>query len=67
MRLLARQDFEGGFEVIVVVDGSRDGSAAAVRKLQTPFPLTLTEQSNQGLSRARNRGAAVARGPQGMR
>jgi glycosyltransferase involved in cell wall biosynthesis len=56
------QEFEGGFEVVVVVDGSKDGSAEALRALQAPFPLTVLEQDNQGSATARNRGSSVARG-----
>lgn len=58
---LKRQE-QRGFEVIVAVDGSSDGTAAAVRGLQVPFPISVIEQSNQGAAVARNAGAAVARG-----
>ena len=50
----------GSFEVIVVVDGSTDGTAAAVRAL--PFPITVIDQENRGAATARNRGAASASG-----
>jgi GT2 family glycosyltransferase len=50
------------FETIVVVDGSTDGTAAALRALDRPIPLTVIEQLNTGAAAARNRGAAVARG-----
>ncbi len=62
LRALAQQEFKGNFEVIVVVDGSTDGTANALRELMTPFPLTVLEQSNQGAATARNQGAAIARG-----
>lgn len=62
VRSFARQDCDSGFEVIVVVDGSRDGSTEALRSLQLPFPLVVIEQPNQGLAAARNRGASAARG-----
>ena len=50
------------FEAIVVVDGSDDGSAAALRALETPFPLAVIEQENQGAAQARNVGARAANG-----
>jgi glycosyltransferase involved in cell wall biosynthesis/peptidoglycan/xylan/chitin deacetylase (PgdA/CDA1 family) len=62
VRSLANQDFDGDFEIIVVVDGSRDGTGEALRALQLPVPLKVLEQSNQGLAAARNRGASAARG-----
>lgn len=61
VRALAAQEF-ASFEVIVVVDGSTDGSAASLRELELPFPLTVLEQVNSGQASARNRGAAEARG-----
>jgi glycosyltransferase involved in cell wall biosynthesis len=62
VRALARQEFDRSFEVIVVVDGSNDGSAEALRELFTTFALTILEQQNQGAASARNLGAAAARG-----
>ncbi|HKT82502.1 MAG TPA: glycosyltransferase [Solirubrobacterales bacterium] len=50
------------FEVIVVDDGSGDGSAAALRELQVGFPLTVLEQPNRGAAAARNAGAEAASG-----
>ncbi|HMI80942.1 MAG TPA: polysaccharide deacetylase family protein, partial [Solirubrobacterales bacterium] len=50
------------FEAIVVVDGSADGSAEALRALDVSFPLTVIEQENQGVARARTAGAAAAEG-----
>jgi GT2 family glycosyltransferase/peptidoglycan/xylan/chitin deacetylase (PgdA/CDA1 family) len=50
------------FEVVVVVDGSSDGTAAALRKLNVTFPLTVLEQRNQGRASAVNAGAERAGG-----
>jgi glycosyltransferase involved in cell wall biosynthesis len=59
---LSAQEEAPPFEVIVVVDGSVDGSAEALHALATPFPLSVVEQSNQGRPAACNRGAAAASG-----
>jgi peptidoglycan/xylan/chitin deacetylase (PgdA/CDA1 family)/glycosyltransferase involved in cell wall biosynthesis len=61
VRALEQQVFRE-FEVIVVVDGSADGTAAALRSINVPFPLTLLEQENRGRAEACNAGAAAATG-----
>jgi peptidoglycan/xylan/chitin deacetylase (PgdA/CDA1 family)/GT2 family glycosyltransferase len=61
VRRFADQQDAPPFEVVVVVDGSTDGSAPALRQLETPFPLTVLEQENAGRSAACNRGAEAAR------
>jgi peptidoglycan/xylan/chitin deacetylase (PgdA/CDA1 family)/glycosyltransferase involved in cell wall biosynthesis len=59
---LAKQQYDGVFEVVVVVDGSTDGTGAAIRSLATPFTLHVLEHPNVGASRSRNRGAEIAEG-----
>jgi peptidoglycan/xylan/chitin deacetylase (PgdA/CDA1 family)/glycosyltransferase involved in cell wall biosynthesis len=49
-------------EVIVVVDGSSDGTAAALRGVSIPMPLRVVEQPNRGAAAARNAGARLAAG-----
>jgi GT2 family glycosyltransferase/peptidoglycan/xylan/chitin deacetylase (PgdA/CDA1 family) len=62
VRALEAQESRIPFEVIVVVDGSRDGTAAALKQIGPPFRLTVLEQQNRGAAVARNSGAALARG-----
>jgi glycosyltransferase involved in cell wall biosynthesis len=61
VRGLDEQEF-GDFEAIVVVDGTDDGTAAALRALEPRFPLTVLEQPHRGAAAARNTGAAAAGG-----
>jgi GT2 family glycosyltransferase len=58
---LGGQELED-FEAVVVVDGSDDGTAAALQALETEFPLTVLELPHTGAAAARNAGAAAARG-----
>lgn len=60
---LFEQKFPGGqFEIVVVVDGSADGTAEALRAMKPPCRFTVVEQENGGLASARNAGARVAVG-----
>jgi len=61
VQALARQQYRGGFEVVVVVDDWTDNSATALRALEVPFPLTVLDQANQGIAAACNHGASVSR------
>lgn len=54
---------ESSFEVIVVNDGTQDNSMEAIRDIiQCHANITIIEQTNQGLSVARNNGIAQAKG-----
>ena len=49
-------------ELIVVDDGSNDGTAEIVQHFSKRLPTLYVRQNNQGPSAARNRGAALAQG-----
>lgn len=53
---------ERDFEAIVVVDGSDDGTAEALRRAGASFPLTVLEQDNGGAAAARNAGVDCSAG-----
>ena len=61
VRTLSRQDFPPSeYEIIVVVDGSTDGTAEALRTLGPR--VRVLEQENRGPAAARNTGARAATG-----
>jgi len=60
---LERQDYAlGDFEVVVVSDGSSDGTDEYLRALTTPLQLHLVVQPNLGVAVARNNGVRQATG-----
>ena len=62
LRSLLAQTFTD-FEAVVIDDGSTDGSADLVERIALGEPrIRLVRQTNQGFSRAVNRGLAEARG-----
>jgi len=60
--LAAQAPPEGGFEVVVVDDGSSDGTAGFLAAHRAPFPLRAFSQANAGPAGARNRGVAESAG-----
>ena len=52
----------GDFEIIVVVDGSTDGTGPALLDLKTSCTLRVIEQPHSGASAARNNGIRAAQG-----
>jgi hypothetical protein len=54
------QRFDGGFEVIVVNDGSTDGTRAALEKFGDR--IRVIEQQNRGVAAARNAGIRASSG-----
>jgi glycosyltransferase involved in cell wall biosynthesis len=64
LEALGRQDYPAErFEVVLVLDGSSDASAAMARALETPYALRVLEQSNRGVGATRNHGAREAAHP----
>ena len=60
-QLLRQAASTGGTEVVVVVDGSRDGTLEMLQGYRDESLLRVVDQENRGLAAARNRGAGAAR------
>lgn len=60
---IAKQNFDG-YEVLVIIDGTEDGSEEIARRYEKEFPekLRVIVQENKGLGGARNTGICKARG-----
>ena len=59
---ITKIEYRGGLDLIVVIDGSTDETAAALAAVPCPFPVRILEQPNSGAASARNRGARLASG-----
>lgn len=60
VRQLCALEYPGEIELVVIIDGSTDGTEAALKEIAVPFPTRIIWQENTGLSGARNRGAREA-------
>ncbi len=63
LNTLFAQDFPASRYEIIVVDGSTDGTAAALKSLTPRCRLRVIEQENRGPSAARNTGYRAAQAP----
>lgn len=63
LKSLAQQDFNAGYEIIIVNDGTKDNSMAIAEKYARDYSyFRIITQENAGLSSARNTGLINARG-----
>ena len=62
LEALEAQRTTADFEVVVVSDGSTDGTIEYLRSDAVPLPVVVVDQSNAGPAEARNAGWRVARG-----
>lgn len=60
--LFAQECPRDSMEILVVVDGSTDGSAESLRALHAPCSFHVLQQENRGLAGARNSGLRAATG-----
>jgi glycosyltransferase involved in cell wall biosynthesis len=61
-QLTREPELAEGFEVVVVVDGSTDGSVELLESLEFPAPLKVMWQRPRGRAAARNAGLEVVNG-----
>lgn len=59
---LEQQEGAPSFEVVLVDDGSTDGTLESLEAREFGFPAQVVSQRNQGPAAARNRGVDLARG-----
>src|SRR5437764_665227 len=50
------------YEIVVVVDGSTDGTLEWLHSLRPPMPMCILSQANRGLAAAKNAGISAAQG-----